>query len=169
MPRPKQSQALNRRNAQARRALRWRAAGTEAGVDGRRSVFGNPFELQSDVVRGLKTLVRILLQAGVHHVLEGRRSHGFAALIGSGSFSKIDDATEIWLLPSNARLPVVISYSTAPSAKMSRACVRFLSLDLFRRHVLDRPDDAARSGQRAGGTQSSHRRHGGERWSCARC
>ena len=54
---------------------------------------------------------------------------GLAALIGSGSFSRIDDATEIWLLPSNARFPVAISYSTAPSAKMSlRASASFPSI-----------------------------------------
>src|SRR5215469_17527822 len=40
-------------------------------------------------------------------------------LIGAGSFSRIADASEIWLLPSNGRLLEAISYSTAPSAKMS--------------------------------------------------
>src|ERR1700746_4230093 len=40
-------------------------------------------------------------------------------LIGAGSFSRIADASEIWLLPSNGRLPEAISYSIAPSAKMS--------------------------------------------------
>jgi hypothetical protein len=68
-----------------------------------------------------------------------------AALIVSGSFSRIDDATEIWLLPSKARFPVVISYSTAPSAKLA-ARVSLFSLNLFGRHVLDGTDDAARSG-----------------------
>src|ERR1019366_1217485 len=31
----------------------------------------------------------------------------------------MDDASEIWLLPSNGRFPANISYNTAPKAKMS--------------------------------------------------
>ena len=39
--------------------------------------------------------------------------------IGTGSFSRIAEATLSWLFPSKARLPVRVSYSTAPSEKMS--------------------------------------------------
>src|SRR6202162_4968866 len=44
---------------------------------------------------------------------------GFNTVTASGSLSHIALATLNWLLPSNARLPVTISYRTAPQAKMS--------------------------------------------------
>src|ERR1700687_1387217 len=44
---------------------------------------------------------------------------GLIVLIGVGSFSRIAEATLSGLLPSKARLPVIISYSTAPSEKRS--------------------------------------------------
>src|SRR6266852_1958211 len=44
---------------------------------------------------------------------------GFTVLIGVGSFSRMAEATLSWLLPWNARWPVSISYSTAPSEKRS--------------------------------------------------
>src|SRR6476660_4887571 len=44
---------------------------------------------------------------------------GFTERIGGGSLSRIEAATLNWLLPSKARFPVTISYSTAPSEKMS--------------------------------------------------
>src|ERR1700722_5262264 len=50
---------------------------------------------------------------------KGSGVSGCAAEIGSGSFSRIALATLIWLLPSNGRLPVVISYKTAPRANTS--------------------------------------------------
>src|SRR5205807_7733438 len=39
--------------------------------------------------------------------------------IDVGSFSRIEAATLNWLFPSKARFPVTISYSSAPSEKMS--------------------------------------------------
>src|ERR1700686_1840055 len=44
---------------------------------------------------------------------------GLIVLIGAGSFSRTDDATLSGLLPSKACLPVIISYSTAPTEKRS--------------------------------------------------
>src|SRR5712692_11252020 len=51
---------------------------------------------------------------------------GWVAEIGSRSFSRIALATLIWLLPANARLPVAISYRTAPSANRSDRASAFL-------------------------------------------
>src|SRR6516162_11244087 len=44
---------------------------------------------------------------------------GLMLVIGEGSFSRIVEATLSWLFPSNAVLPLTISYSTAPSEKIS--------------------------------------------------
>src|ERR1700691_1264847 len=44
---------------------------------------------------------------------------GWVAEIGAGSFSRMELATLIWLLPSNGLAPVTISYRTAPSANRS--------------------------------------------------
>src|ERR1700686_1678165 len=55
-----------------------------------------PIQLQFDIVRGLKALVRILGQAGANDEIHGGCE-----------------------LPSDARRPAAISYRTAPSAKMS--------------------------------------------------
>src|SRR5262249_14980691 len=44
---------------------------------------------------------------------------GFTVLRGTGSSCKIADATLSWLFPSNAFLPVNISYSTMPNEKIS--------------------------------------------------
>ena len=53
---------------------------------------------------------------------------GCEAESGLGSLSRMALRTLIWLLPANARLPLTISYSTAPNAKMSvRASASFPS------------------------------------------
>ena len=52
--------------------------------------------------------------------------------------------------PSNARLPVSISYSTKPNEKMSLRGPAILSSDLLGRHVLERSQDFALAGQRHG-------------------
>ncbi len=44
---------------------------------------------------------------------------GCSVRIGAGSFSRIPAATDTSVLPSNARLPPIISYNTAPRLKMS--------------------------------------------------
>ena len=44
---------------------------------------------------------------------------GSAVRNGGGSDVAIDEISKTWLLPSNARLPVIISCSTAPNAKIS--------------------------------------------------
>ena len=53
---------------------------------------------------------------------------GCSLLTGFGCLYSIADATPKWLLPSKARPPVTISYSTAPNEKMSlRASASFPS------------------------------------------
>ena len=46
-----------------------------------------------------------------------------------------------WLLPSNASLPVTISWNTAPNAKISVRGSAASPFELFRRHVLERTEN----------------------------
>ena len=57
------------------------------------------------------------------------------------------DSVSATLSRSNARLPVSTSYKMQPSEKKSRRRRQRLSAHLLRRHVADRPDGCAGTGQ----------------------
>ena len=81
---------------------------------------GDPLQLAHDVVRVLPPFFRIFGQAGLHHSLQRRAAPTAAAtVLVSGSAARMAATMLAWLLPSNAFLPVAISYTTAPKAKMS--------------------------------------------------
>ena len=73
---------------------------------------------------------------------------GWTAEIGSGSFSRIALATLIWLLPSNGLAPGHHLIKNGSQREQVRSGVGLLTLNLLRRHVLDRPDHRTRSRER---------------------
>ena len=120
---------------------------------------GDPAQLARDVPRRLPALVRVLRQAALRRPAPAPAASAAAAPRSAAAPSlRIAAIRLAWLVPSNARFPVAISYSTQPSAQRSRARVGLLPLQLLRRHVLERPDDRPLGRQR-----TAHRRRFGQR------
>ena len=71
-----------------------------------RAAFGNPLELQIDVVGRLETILRILGDAAFHHA---GGVIGATSEIAAGSSRRIEPISEAWLEPVKAFLPVAIS------------------------------------------------------------
>ena len=77
-------------------------------------------QVPQQVARGLPSIVRILRKARRDDAVERGRSERLQPRDRrSARRSRIAPIRLAWLFPSNAFLPVTISYSTAPNAKMS--------------------------------------------------
>ena len=76
-------------------------------------------ELERDVAGILDAALGILRQAASHERSREAGVIGWSEEIGGGSLLRMAEINVAWLVPANARLPVAISWSTQPSAKMS--------------------------------------------------
>ena len=101
----------------------------------RSSALRAPLQPGLQLPRRLPARLRILLQA--RHLL-------ITALAAARRWESLQIAAIMLLAaPSNARLPVTISYSTSPKRVDVAARIGFLAVELLRRHVLQRAHDHA--------------------------
>lgn len=81
--------------------------------------------------------------------------------MGSGSLSRMAEATLIWLLALEGALTHRHLVEDGAESKNVRAKVGFFAFDLFGSHVLNGADNTAGSGQRAYGRGAAHGARGG--------
>ena len=87
-----------------------RAPGARRGCRARGRHARRPSSCELHVVRRLPALVRVLGQAGAHHVARARAGNRRRSVArGGASARRISEATAAALVPAKARLPVAIS------------------------------------------------------------
>ena len=108
----------------------------------------NRFELELHIVRALPAFVRLFAQTDRHHSFE-RRGRGRHQRRHRLRIAIDDCGDEARLRPAFERaLPRHHLVKQRAEREHVRPCIRFNSFELFRRHVLQRPDDRPLGRQR---------------------